>query len=126
MARLGFPADAASSFAAYRCGSRQGWSDIYGFRALRNGSDWSPRFVLYGDMGLVNPQSLPRLTQDTAKGMYDVLLHVGMWGARLPGLALKGAPGQLCPLRLGTPGGSARSSKALQKHLCVCLPCPLT
>ncbi|KAJ6663774.1 hypothetical protein lerEdw1_009853 [Lerista edwardsae] len=62
---------------AYRCGGRQGWSDVYSFRALRNGSDWSPRFVLYGDMGLENPQSLPRLTQDTEKGMYDVLLHVG-------------------------------------------------
>lgn len=62
---------------AYRCGSRQGWSDTFTFRALQNGSDWSPRFVIYGDMGLVNPQSLPRLINDTENGMYDVLLHVG-------------------------------------------------
>ncbi|XP_066494694.1 acid phosphatase type 7-like [Tiliqua scincoides] len=62
---------------AYRCGSQQGWSDTFSFQTLRNGSDWSPRFVIYGDMGLVNPQSLPRLINDTENGMYDVLLHVG-------------------------------------------------
>lgn len=73
------------SFAAYRCGSQQGWSDTFSFQTLRNGSDWSPRFVIYGDMGLVNPQSLPRLIKDTENGMYDVLLHVGTIGAGLLG-----------------------------------------
>uniref|UniRef100_A0A8D0H3S7 Purple acid phosphatase n=1 Tax=Sphenodon punctatus TaxID=8508 RepID=A0A8D0H3S7_SPHPU len=61
----------------YRCGSEQGWSRRYRFRALRSGTDWSPRFAVYGDMGLINPQSLPRLQRDTQQGMYDAVLHVG-------------------------------------------------
>nr|XP_020642838.1 acid phosphatase type 7 isoform X1 [Pogona vitticeps] len=61
----------------YRCGSELGWSRPYSFRALLNGSDWSPRFAIFGDMGLLNPQSLPRLQRETEMGLYDVVLHVG-------------------------------------------------
>ncbi|XP_028597721.2 acid phosphatase type 7 [Podarcis muralis] len=62
---------------AYRCGSEQGWSRSYGFWALLNGTDWSPRFAIFGDMGLENPQSLPRLQQEAEMGLFDVVLHVG-------------------------------------------------
>ena len=36
----------------YHCGSpRYGWSSIYYFTAMKPGSDWSPRFAVFGDMG---------------------------------------------------------------------------
>ncbi|XP_052767645.1 acid phosphatase type 7-like [Mya arenaria] len=53
------------------------WSQVYTFRAMRSGSDWSPSVALYGDFGLSNHQSLQRLTLDKEKGMYDAILHVG-------------------------------------------------
>ncbi|XP_060113778.1 acid phosphatase type 7 [Heteronotia binoei] len=62
---------------AYRCGSPQGWSRPFHFQALLNSSDWSPRFAIFGDMGMENPQSLPRLKRDTEMGLYDLILHVG-------------------------------------------------
>ncbi|XP_042296608.1 acid phosphatase type 7 [Sceloporus undulatus] len=62
---------------AYRCGSEQGWSRPYTFRALLNTTTWSPRFAVFGDMGLLNPQSLPRLQRETTLGLYDMVLHVG-------------------------------------------------
>ncbi|XP_074075110.1 acid phosphatase type 7 [Macrotis lagotis] len=61
----------------YRCGSNQGWSRRFRFRALRFGPNWSPRLAVFGDMGADNPQSLPRLRRETLQGMYDVVLHVG-------------------------------------------------
>uniref|UniRef100_A0A8C8RLR8 Purple acid phosphatase n=1 Tax=Pelusios castaneus TaxID=367368 RepID=A0A8C8RLR8_9SAUR len=61
----------------YRCGSLRGWSRPYSFRALPNGTNWSPRLAVFGDMGNINPQSLPRLQRDTQQHMYDVMLHVG-------------------------------------------------
>ncbi|XP_062996198.1 acid phosphatase type 7 [Elgaria multicarinata webbii] len=62
---------------AYRCGSNQGWSTSYSFWAVLNGADWSPRLAVFGDMGLQNPQALPRLQRETEMGLYDVVLHVG-------------------------------------------------
>lgn len=41
------------------------------------GPDWSPRFAVFGDMGNINPQSLPRLQEETLIGLYDAILHVG-------------------------------------------------
>lgn len=65
----------------YHCGSPEaGWSDIHSFTAMRSGTDWSPSIVLYGDLGNANPQSIPRLQEDVAKGMYDAVLHVGKYG----------------------------------------------
>ncbi|XP_064600685.1 acid phosphatase type 7-like [Liolophura sinensis] len=62
----------------YHCGSPEaGWSDIHTFTAMKSGTDWSPSIVLYGDLGNSNPQSIPRLQEDVAKGMYDAVFHVG-------------------------------------------------
>nr|XP_033812885.1 acid phosphatase type 7 [Geotrypetes seraphini]XP_033812886.1 acid phosphatase type 7 [Geotrypetes seraphini]XP_033812887.1 acid phosphatase type 7 [Geotrypetes seraphini]XP_033812888.1 acid phosphatase type 7 [Geotrypetes seraphini] len=61
----------------YHCGSNLGWSPKFYFVALKNGSDWSPRFSVFGDMGNENPQSLGRLQKEAQRGMYDVILHVG-------------------------------------------------
>jgi hypothetical protein len=61
------------------CGSDEGWSAVFTFTAMQSGTNWSPRFALYGDMGNVNAQSVPRLTQDVMQGMYDCILHVGTY-----------------------------------------------
>lgn len=46
---------------------------------MKSGSNWSPRLAIYGDMGNINAQSIPRLQLETQKGMYDAILHVGKW-----------------------------------------------
>eukprot|EP00096_Caligus_rogercresseyi_P011172 TRINITY_DN4316_c0_g1_i2.p1 TRINITY_DN4316_c0_g1~~TRINITY_DN4316_c0_g1_i2.p1 ORF type:complete len:402 (+),score=43.41 TRINITY_DN4316_c0_g1_i2:106-1206(+) len=61
----------------YHVGSTEGWSGIFWFKSLPDGKDWSPTMALFGDMGNVNAQSLPRLQKDTQNGMYDVIFHVG-------------------------------------------------
>lgn len=61
----------------YVCGSDQGWSPAFSFTAMPSGSDWSPRFAIYGDLGNINAQSLPRLQLESESGMYDAILHVG-------------------------------------------------
>lgn len=54
-----------------------GWSALFYFDTLPKGTDWSPRFAVYGDMGNENPQSLPRLQEEAIRGKYDMFLHVG-------------------------------------------------
>eukprot|EP00058_Branchiostoma_floridae_P011296 XP_002596784.1 hypothetical protein BRAFLDRAFT_73700 [Branchiostoma floridae] len=60
----------------YHCGSMEGgWSDLFVFTAMKEGTDWSPSFAAFGDMGNENAQSLSRLQGDTQRGMYDFILH---------------------------------------------------
>jgi phosphodiesterase/alkaline phosphatase D-like protein len=61
----------------YHCGSSQGWSSIFFFNTFPAGSDWKPRIALYGDMGNENIQSMPRLQEETQRGDYDAIIHVG-------------------------------------------------
>uniref|UniRef100_A0A8C4Q4Q9 Purple acid phosphatase n=1 Tax=Eptatretus burgeri TaxID=7764 RepID=A0A8C4Q4Q9_EPTBU len=61
----------------YHCGSGLGWSDVFTFVAMKEGTEWVPRFAVFGDMGNENAQSLARIQKDTQQGMYDVILHVG-------------------------------------------------
>jgi acid phosphatase type 7 len=61
----------------YHCGSDLGWSDLFTFTTLKEGSNWSPRLAVFGDMGNKNAQSLPRLQQETQRGHFDTILHVG-------------------------------------------------
>ncbi|XP_075923833.1 acid phosphatase type 7 isoform X3 [Petromyzon marinus] len=75
---IGFqPEQMHLSFTVYHCGSTDGWSDMFFFSAMREGSDWSPQLAVFGDMGNENPQSLARLQKETQMGMYDAILHVG-------------------------------------------------
>jgi len=64
----------------YHCGSDLGWSPMFYFNTLPDGTDWAPRFAVYGDMGNENAQSLPRLQEETVQGRYDMFLHVGDMG----------------------------------------------
>ncbi|XP_048259276.1 acid phosphatase type 7-like isoform X1 [Haliotis rufescens] len=59
----------------YHCGSDYGWSDPFFFTTMPEGTDWSPRIVMFGDLGNVNAQSLPRLQSEV--DMYDAVLHIG-------------------------------------------------
>jgi hypothetical protein len=43
---------------------------------MKDGTDWSPRIALFGDLGYVNAQSVPRLINDCKKEMYDKLVHI--------------------------------------------------
>ena len=61
----------------YHVGSEFGWSEIFWFRAIRDGKDWSPRFAVYGDLGNVNGRSIPRLQQEVQRNHFDAILHVG-------------------------------------------------
>ncbi|KAM9048274.1 LOW QUALITY PROTEIN: acid phosphatase type 7-like [Megaptera novaeangliae] len=61
----------------YRCGSTQGRSRRFLYRALKIGPHWSPCLAVFGDTGADNPRALPRLCRDTQQGRYDVVLHVG-------------------------------------------------
>lgn len=66
-----------SNVLVYHCGSDLGWSNVYYFKTLPTSSTWSPHFAVFGDLGNVNAQSLPRLQEETQKGLYDAILHVG-------------------------------------------------
>ncbi|XP_055678798.1 acid phosphatase type 7 [Lutzomyia longipalpis] len=62
---------------SYHCGGSLGWSAEFWFITPPNGENWSPRLVLFGDMGNENAQSLARLQDDTQRKMYDAIIHVG-------------------------------------------------
>ncbi|RUS75263.1 hypothetical protein EGW08_016978, partial [Elysia chlorotica] len=61
----------------YMVGSNLGFSDLFTFKTWPSGEKWSPRIVMYGDMGNENAQSLPRLQVEAVQGMYDAVIHVG-------------------------------------------------
>ena len=63
--------------AVYHVGGPTGWSDIYYFRAMQSGTQWSPRFALYGDMGNENAVALASLQELAQGGSIDAILHVG-------------------------------------------------
>ena len=62
---------------AYNVGSDLGWSDVFMFKTFPRGSDWSPRIVVFGDMGVANAKSLPRLQHEATMGNLDMILHIG-------------------------------------------------
>lgn len=61
----------------YHCGSDYGWSSVYYFQTMPNGSNWSPRLALFGDMGNENAKSLGRLQEEAQRGQYDAVIHIG-------------------------------------------------
>ena len=50
---------------------------MFTFKTLQEGSDWSPRLCLYGDMGNVNALSLGYIQEEFTRGDFDAVLHVG-------------------------------------------------
>ena len=60
-------------------GSPDGWSEVYSFKTMKNGTVWPVRLAVFGDMGDDNAQSLGRLQEETQKGHFDAILHVGVY-----------------------------------------------
>ena len=53
-------------------------SDVFRFTAMPEGQGWSPRMLVYGDMGREGgSESLPALYQEVTSGDYTAILHVG-------------------------------------------------
>ena len=61
----------------YIVGGDDGWSEKFTFRAIRDGTAWSPNIVVYGDMGNDNARALPLLQLDAEQGNFDMIMHVG-------------------------------------------------
>uniref|UniRef100_A0A8D9EJ63 Purple acid phosphatase n=1 Tax=Cacopsylla melanoneura TaxID=428564 RepID=A0A8D9EJ63_9HEMI len=61
----------------YHCGSDLGWSDEFWFYTVDPSPSYVAKLAVYGDMGNVNAQSLPRLQKETQDHEYDAILHVG-------------------------------------------------
>lgn len=67
----------AFSLLEYHCGSDMGWSSVYWFKTPPPDDRWQPSLAIFGDMGNENAQSLARLQEETQRGLYDAILHVG-------------------------------------------------
>jgi len=61
----------------YIVGCSDNWSKTFTMTTLNNGTDWSPRLAIYGDMGSFNAHALPRLKGHTNAGHFDAILHIG-------------------------------------------------
>ena len=64
-------------FSVYIVGNGNNWSPVYNFRAMKEGNQWSPRFAVFGDMGVDNAVSLKFLEKEVLNGQFDAILHVG-------------------------------------------------
>ncbi|XP_038212389.1 acid phosphatase type 7 isoform X3 [Zerene cesonia] len=61
----------------YHAGSSYGWSELFSFKTPPEGEKWVVRAAIYGDMGNKNAHSLSYLQDETERGHFDVILHVG-------------------------------------------------
>ncbi|KAH9387759.1 Acid phosphatase type 7 [Tyrophagus putrescentiae] len=63
----------------YRCGSEEfGFTPGFSFTTRPLDQEhWSPRILVFGDLGLSNGVSIPFIKEQVAKKQYDAILHVG-------------------------------------------------
>ena len=61
----------------YRIESGLGFSDVYHFKTMKSGTDWSPLLVVYGDLGTTNGISLPMLQKEAQNSSWDAIYHIG-------------------------------------------------
>ena len=54
-----------------------GWSTVFTLRTLPEGTDWSPRLCIYGDLGNTNAKSLGYIQEELTRDDFDAILHVG-------------------------------------------------
>ena len=53
-------------------------SDLFHFTSMPSGVDWSPKMLVYGDMGKEGgSESLPYLYKEASSGDYHAIIHVG-------------------------------------------------
>ena len=58
-------------------GSPLGWSDLFYFRAMESGTDWSARITIYGDMGNAQGFAMATLQKMAQSGQIHSILHIG-------------------------------------------------
>ena len=63
--------------AVYACGIVGAWSDVYAFTTTPADPHWSPRIVIYGDMGVKNIHALSFVAEGAEMGLVDSVLHIG-------------------------------------------------
>ncbi|XP_065920095.1 acid phosphatase type 7-like isoform X2 [Dysidea avara] len=61
----------------YKVGCSDKWSNTFTMTTLNDGTNWSPRLAIYGDMGSTNARSISRLKSETSAGHFDAILHIG-------------------------------------------------
>ena len=61
----------------YHVGGQFGWSDMYYFKTIPDGVNWSPTVAIYGDMGNSNDVSMADLQSEAQMGTIDSILHIG-------------------------------------------------
>ena len=64
-------------FTVYHVGSKLGWSDLFSFTTMKSGTDWSPTFAVFGDMGNDNVEALPYIQEEAQRGQVTAVLHTG-------------------------------------------------
>jgi len=62
---------------AYRVINGSDWGTPHGFTSLQTNTGWAPRFTVYGDFGVTNPESLPNLILEQQMEATDIIVHVG-------------------------------------------------
>ena len=63
----------------YKVGCSDKWSNTFTMTTLNDGTNWSPRLAIYGDMGSTNARSISRLKSETSAGHFDAILHIGKY-----------------------------------------------
>ena len=63
----------------YQCGYPSNWSITYQMKTIGNSSNYSPQFLVYGDFGYDNAQSMSLIKRHVNgfQGTVDAILHVG-------------------------------------------------
>ena len=64
-------------FTVYHVGSKLGWSDLFSFTTMKSGTNWSPTFAVFGDMGNDNVEALPYIQEEAQRGQVTAVLHTG-------------------------------------------------
>ena len=55
-----------------------GYSKVFQFKSLEAGHDWLPKFIVMGDLGWQNQESLPYLEEEAREiGAISAIFHIG-------------------------------------------------
>ena len=61
----------------YQCGSSANWSSTFTLKTINESAQYSPTFLVYGDFGYENAQSMSRIAEEVDGGTIDAILHIG-------------------------------------------------
>ncbi|KAI1714342.1 calcineurin-like phosphoesterase domain-containing protein [Ditylenchus destructor] len=61
----------------YKVGSPSGWSKTFSFRTFPNGTNFSFRVCIFGDLGLFSGMSIEDLKKAAKRADFDLIIHIG-------------------------------------------------